>query len=110
MDNYAIADNFSLLAKLIDIHGDNSFKAKSYASAAFTIEKLPAQLSTLQADKISELRGIGASIAKKIIEQLNSGRLQELDTYIIKTPVGLFEMLKIKGLGPKKIATVWKEL
>ncbi|MCY7422529.1 MAG: PHP domain-containing protein [Chitinophagaceae bacterium] len=110
MDNYAIADNFLLLAKLIDIHGDNGFKAKSYASAAFIIEKLPAQLSTLQADKISELRGIGASIGKKIIEQLHSGRLQELDTYIIKTPVGLFEMLKIKGLGPKKIATVWKEL
>ena len=110
MDNYAIADNFSLLAKLIDIHGDNSFKAKSYASAAFTIEKLPVQLSTLQANKISDLRGIGASIATKIVEQLTTSRLAELDSYIIKTPVGLFEMLKIKGLGPKKIATVWKEL
>lgn len=110
MDNYAIADNFSLLAKLIDIHGDNSFKAKSYASAAFTIEKLPVQLSTLQTGKISDLRGIGASIAKKIVEQLETSRLSELDSYIIKTPVGLFEMLKIKGLGPKKIATVWKEL
>ena len=110
MDNYAIADNFSLLAKLIDIHGDNSFKAKSYASAAFTIEKLPVQLSTLQTGKISDLRGIGASIAKKIVEQLETSRLSVLDSYIIKTPVGLFEMLKIKGLGPKKIATVWKEL
>lgn len=110
MDNYAIADNFSLLAKLIDIHGDNSFKAKSYASAAFTIEKLPVQLSTLQANKISDLRGIGASIATKIVEQLTTSRLSELDSYIIKTPVGLFEMLKIKGLGPKKIATVWKDL
>lgn len=110
MDNYAIADNFSLLAKLIDIHGDNSFKAKSYASAAFAIEKLPVQISTLPADKIPELRGIGASIAKKIIEQLQTGRLSELDSYIIKTPVGLFEIMKIKGLGPKKIATVWKEL
>ena len=110
MDNYAIADNFSLLAKLIDIHGDNSFKAKSYASAAFAIEKLPVQISTLPADKIPELRGIGASIAKKIIEQLQTGRLPELDSYIIKTPVGLFEIMKIKGLGPKKIATVWKEL
>ena len=110
MNNYAIADNFSLLAKLIDIHGDNSFKAKSYASAAFAIEKLPVQLSTLPADKISGLRGIGASIAKKINEQLLTGRLPELDSYIIKTPVGLFEIMKIKGLGPKKIATVWKEL
>ncbi len=110
MNNYAIADNFSLLANLIDIHGDNSFKAKSYASAAFAIEKLPVQLSTLPADKIPGLRGIGASIAKKIFEQLQTGRLPELDSYIIKTPVGLFEIMKIKGLGPKKIATVWKEL
>ncbi len=37
MDNYAIAENFALLGKLMDIHGDNSFKAKSYSSAAFTI-------------------------------------------------------------------------
>ncbi|MEP7317491.1 MAG: helix-hairpin-helix domain-containing protein, partial [Panacibacter sp.] len=47
MDNYTIADNFSLLAKLMDIHGENSFKTKSYSVAAFTIEKLPAELSSL---------------------------------------------------------------
>ena len=39
MDNYTIADNFSLLAKLMDIHGENSFKTKSYSSASFAIEK-----------------------------------------------------------------------
>jgi hypothetical protein len=47
MDNYMIAENFSLLAKLMDIHGDNSFKAKSYASAAFTIDKIPTPLAEL---------------------------------------------------------------
>ncbi len=41
MENYAIADNLSLLSKMIDIHGDDSFKAKSYSAAAFTIDKLP---------------------------------------------------------------------
>ena len=55
MENNLIADNFSLLAKLIDIHGDDSFKAKSYASAAFAIEKLPVQLSTLPIEKIQEI-------------------------------------------------------
>ena len=44
MDNYQIADCFSLLSKLMEIHGENSFKAKSYASAAFNIEKLSVQI------------------------------------------------------------------
>lgn len=110
MNNYAIADNFSLLSKLMDIHGDNSFKAKSYAAAAFTIEKLPSQLATLPADQIFKIRGIGDSIGKNIVEQLETGRLSALDDYLKKTPAGILEMLSIKGLGPKKIATIWKEL
>jgi len=110
MDNYAIADNFSLLAKLMDIHGENSFKTKSYSSAAFTIEKLPADLSTLPHDKIFTIKGIGETIGKKIIEQLETGSLALLDEYLGKTPAGILEMLSIKGLGPKKIATVWNDL
>ncbi|GEO08397.1 helix-hairpin-helix domain-containing protein [Segetibacter aerophilus] len=110
MDNSAIADNFSLLAKLIDIHGDDSFKAKSYSSAAFTIDKLPMQLSGLPEEKMFALKGIGQATGKKILEQLQTGRLSALDEYILKTPAGIFELLKIKGLGPKKIATIWKEL
>lgn len=110
MDNYAIADNFSLLAKLMDIHGDNSFKAKSYSSAAFTIEKLTSPLSELPADKIFSIRGIGDAIGKKIVEQLETGQLTILNEYLAKTPPGILEMLGIKGIGPKKIATIWKEL
>lgn len=110
MDNYAIADNFSLLSKLMDIHGENSFKSKSYASAAYTIEKLPAQLADLPAEKISSIKGIGDAIAKKIQEQLSTGQLSLLNEYLANTPAGIVEMLHIKGLGPKKIATVWKEL
>jgi len=66
MDNYSIADNFSLLAKLMDIHGDNSFKAKSYSSAAFTIEKLDIQLNTIDEQKIFSIRGIGESVGQKL--------------------------------------------
>jgi DNA polymerase (family 10) len=110
MDNYLIAENFSLLAKLMDIHGDNNFKAKSYSSAAFTIDRLPAPLSDTAVDKIASIRGIGDSVAKKVIEQLETGRLGLLDEYIQKTPPGILEMLYIKGIGPKKISTIWKEL
>jgi DNA polymerase (family 10) len=110
MDNYVIAENFSLLSKLMDIHGDNSFKAKSYASAAFTIDKLPTPLAELEAEKIFAIRGIGDAIGKKIVEQLESGQLSLLNEYLQKTPSGILEMLGIKGIGPKKIATIWKEL
>lgn len=110
MDNYVIAENFSLLARLMDIHGDNSFKAKSYASAAFTIDKLPTRLSELPVEKIVGIRGIGDAIGKKIIEQLETGQLSLLNEYLQKTPPGIIEMLGIKGIGPKKIATIWREL
>jgi len=99
-----------LLAKLIDIHGDDSFKAKTYSSAAFAIDKLPVQLSSLPTDKIFALKGVGAAVGKKILEQMETGRLAQLDDYLIKTPAGILELLKIKGLGPKKINNVWKEL
>jgi DNA polymerase (family 10) len=109
-DNYYIADQFSLLSKLMDIHGENSFKTKSYSIAAFTIEKLPEQLSALPQDKIFAIKGIGNTIGTKIMEVLKSGELPVLKEFIAKTPPGVMEMLNIKGLGPKKIATVWKEM
>ncbi|WP_160718079.1 DNA polymerase/3'-5' exonuclease PolX [Chitinophaga solisilvae] len=110
MDNYSIADNFSLLSKLMDIHGENSFKAKSFASAAFTIEKLPAQLKDTSRDEIFKIKGIGESTGKSILEMLDTGNFGLLDNYLQITPQGILEMMKIKGLGPKKIATIWKEL
>jgi len=110
MNNHAIADNFSLLSKLMDIHDDNSFKSKSYAVAAFTIEKLPMQLAELDASQIFSLKGIGDTIGKKIMEQIETGQLTALNEYILKTPPGVIEMLNIKGIGPKKISTIWKEM
>lgn len=111
MTNAAIADNFSLLSKLMDIHEENSFKAKSYSIAAFHIEKLPEELSTLPQKQIFTIKGIGESAGQKIVEQLETGTLKVLEDYIQKTPQGIIEMLQyIKGLGPKKIATVWKEM
>lgn len=110
MDNYAIADQFSLLSKLMDIHGENSFKSKNYSIAAFNIEKLPVQLASMPAADIFQLKGIGESTGKKIIELLETGELKALKDIIEKTPPGVIEMLNIKGLGPKKIATVWKEM
>lgn len=110
MNNDQIADYFSLLAKLMDIHGENSFKARSYASAAFNIEKLDVALSEIPREEIFSIKGIGESTGKKIIELLELGKMNVLEEMIQKTPVGVIEMLNIKGIGPKKIATIWKEM
>ena len=110
MDNSQIADNFSFLSKLMDIHGENSFKSKSYAIAAYTIEKLPAQLSDTPRESLFGIKGIGESTGKKIIELLDTGELIVLKEMIEKTPAGIIEMLHIKGIGPKKISTIWKEM
>src|SRR5580704_5273945 len=110
IDNYFIADQFSLLAKLMDIHGENSFKTKSYSIAAFNIEKLPEQLGDMEPARIFAVKGIGDAIGKKILQILETGELPLLQEYIQKTPPGLLQMLAIKNLGPKKIAVVWKEM
>jgi DNA polymerase (family X) len=109
-DNYSIADKFSILSKLMDIHGENSFRAKSYSIAAYSIEQLPVQLAEIPKEKIAGLKGIGDSTAKKIIEILETGKMSALEEIIFKTPPGVLEMLQIKGLGPKKIITIWKEM
>jgi len=109
-DNYYIADQFSLLSKLMDIHGENSFKTRSYSSAAFTIEKLPGQLADMSPEKFVSIKGIGDAIGKKITQILETGELSLLREFIEKTPSGVIEMLQIKGLGPKKIATIWNDM
>lgn len=110
MSNSEISDLFSLLSKLMEINGENSFKAKSYASAAFAIDKLLVQLSEIETNEIQHLNGIGTSSAKKIEEILKNGTLKQLEEIIFLTPPGVVEMLKIKGIGPKKIHTIWKEM
>jgi len=110
IDNDYIAEQFSILGKIMDIHGENSFKTKSYSVAAYTLERLPEPLATLPPEKITAIKGIGDAIGKKIREILETGELRLLKEYINKTPSGVIEMLRIKGLGPKKIATIWKEM
>jgi DNA polymerase (family 10) len=110
MDNQSIADSFSLMAKLMDIHGENSFKAKGYSIAAYNIERLTGPLEELEAAQIFAIKGIGDAIGKKIIELNQTGELQVLKELLDKTPAGVLDMMRIKGVGPKKVALLWKEL
>ena len=94
----------------MDIHGENEFKIKSYTNAAYTLDKLTEPLCDMSPSQLYAIRGIGEAIGKKIQEIIETKELSLLNEYIQKTPPGILEMLKIKGLGPKKIVTIWKEL
>src|ERR1700729_1665586 len=98
IDNDYIAEQFSLLAKIMDIHGENSFKTKSYSVAAYTLEKLPQSLRELPPEQLTSIKGIGDAIGKKIQEILQTGELRLLKEYIGKTPPGIIQLLQIKGL------------
>jgi DNA polymerase (family 10) len=110
MTNEQIADQFSILSKLMDIHGQNEFKAKSYSAAAYSIEKLPVELSEVSPDKYATYKGIGNSAAEKIKELFQFGEIKLLKQLLEATPQGVLDMLAIKGLGPKKISVIWKEM
>ena len=110
MTNHQIADCFELYAKLLDLHGENSFKVKSYSSAAFTIDKWATPLAQMEQSAIASIRGIGSAHAEKICALLQSGTLAPLEELILQTPPGILDIMQIKGLGPKKIAVLWKEL
>lgn len=110
MENKPISRTFRLLSQLMELHEENPFKIKSVANAAFKIDKLPFAIAQKPKDELDKIDGIGKSIAAKIVELLETGTIQELEEILLRTPPGIVEMLGIKGIGPKKIATIWHEL
>ncbi|RZL46975.1 MAG: DNA polymerase/3'-5' exonuclease PolX [Pedobacter sp.] len=110
MENKPISRTLRLLSQLMELHEENPFKIKSVANAAFKVDKLPFAIAKKPKEEIDKIDGIGKSIAAKIIELLETGTIQELEEILVRTPPGIVEMLGIKGIGPKKIATIWHEL
>lgn len=109
MNNKEIAARFDLLAKLMELHGENSFKTKAYSTAAYRINKLGNPLSNTNLQSLS-IPGIGEAILNKIGTLITTGQLPILEEYLQKTPSGVVDMLYIKGIGPKKVALLWKAL
>lgn len=110
MENYDIIKALRLLSALMELHDENSFKVKGLQNALFTLEKLNDPLAAMPLERLEKVDGIGKSLAAKINELVTTGGLEELTTLAAKTPRGVVEMLSIKGLGPKKVKTIWKEL
>lgn len=110
MDNKKIAKTFRRYAQLMELHGENPFRTKAMAAAAFKLDKLPFIITPQTISKLSEVPGIGQRTADKVNTLLASGSFPELEALINATPEGILEMLTIKGLGPKKIKVIWRDL
>lgn len=110
ISNKEISRAFKLAASLMELHDDNPFKARSMQNAAFKLERLSSPISSMSQDEIAQLDGIGKSIQGKIQEYIDRSSFDELDSLLEKTPSGIVEMLAIKGIGPKKVRVLWKEL
>ena len=110
MENKTIARTLRLLSQLMELHDENPFKVKSVANAAFKVDKLPFPIATKSLDEMEKLDGLGKSIASKIWELVHSNSIVDLSDLLQQTPPGIVEMMKIKGLGPKKILVIWKDL
>ncbi len=110
MTNKEIARSFDLLAKIMELHDENPFKIKSYQNAYLNLRKLDTPLSSYTLEGLMEIKGVGEAIAEKIMCLIQTGSMPTLEKYLAKTPKGVVEMLKINGLGPKKVAMIWKEM
>jgi DNA polymerase (family 10) len=105
-----IADALKLTAQLMELHDENPFKIKSIANAAFKLDKTDIDLEGKTREELEQIEGIGKSIAAKIHELQTTENLKELSAMMERTPVGVIEMMRIKGIGPKKVGQLWREL
>jgi len=110
MTNSDIIELLEQTARLMELHENDTFKTRAFSSAAFTLDKTTENLATLTADELTKLPGIGKSVAHKIREIVDTGRLTDLDELLAKTPAGVLDMFRLKGLGVKKVGTLWREL
>lgn len=110
MENREIARSFRQLAELMELHGENPFRVRTYANAHVALRKMDIPLSEMKEDELSSIKGVGASVAKKIRELVDAGSMEALEKYRAKTPEGIQQILSIKGIGPKKVRQIWKEL
>jgi DNA polymerase (family X) len=105
-----IAQALKRTAQLMELYDENPFKIKSVANAAFKLNKTDIDLEGKTLQELEKIEGIGKSIAAKIIELQTTGTLKELEDLTNKTPEGVVDMLGVKGIGPKKVGQLWREL
>ena len=113
MTNDAIAAVFDHVADLIEYEGGNVFRVRAYRKAARSIGSLVESLASVRADasrSLTDLDGIGADLAGKIEILLDTGRLPLLEELEREVPAVAFELMRVPGLGPKKVKTLIEAL
>jgi DNA polymerase (family X) len=99
------------ISVLLELTGENPFKSRAYQNAARNLEKLDSDFNELvKQNRLSEIEGIGEAINKKITELMQTGKLEYYENLKASVPPGHLEMLKISGLGPKKIHALYDQL
>ncbi len=114
MENTDIARVFEEIADLLEIKGENPFRVRSYRNAALVVGGLPESVAKIAEERgkrgLEKIPGIGKSIAEKIIEMLDTGRCRYHEELLKEFPPGLLDMLKVSGVGPKKVALLYSKL
>ncbi len=111
MRNKEVAKKLYELASLAELAGENPFKVNAYIEAARRIENLPIPIEELAKEgKLTEIKGVGTGIAKKIKQYLETGTIEKLEEFKKKVPPSLLELEKIPGIGPKAALSLYKHL
>src|SRR5918912_189089 len=111
MNNRQLAEEFTMIAYLSEIKGENMYKTLAYRKAADSLLGLGREASEYWKEgKLEEIPGVGKAIAERIYELLSTGKLEFLERLKKEVPPGLVEWLPIPGLGPKRAALIWKTL
>ncbi|QKZ13322.1 helix-hairpin-helix domain-containing protein [Spirosoma sp. KUDC1026] len=110
MTNSEIVDLLEQTARLMELHDQDAFRTRAFQTAAFNLDKSTENLGQLPANELVKLPGVGKAVAGKIREMIETGHLSDLDDLLSITPSGVLDMFRIKGLGVKKVRTLWREL
>src|SRR5271166_3189771 len=104
METARIAQILDEMGTILEIQGENPFRCRAYHNAAQVLSSLPADLSEMIGDgTLRAVPGIGETMHAKIVQLATSGHLPAYDELRRSTPPGLVALLRVPGLGPKKI-------
>ncbi|QVW71866.1 DNA polymerase/3'-5' exonuclease PolX [Myxococcus xanthus] len=111
VDKATVAQVLRDISLLLQLQGESGFRVRAYDMAADRIAGLPQELGPLVAEgRLESLPGIGRALAEKISELVSTGRLGYLEELRAQFPPGLLELTQLPDVGPKKVATLWREL
>ena len=109
--NAQVAEQFDLLADLLELEGEEQFRVIAYRRAAELIRSAAGPIAQLALDgEAKKLPGVGKTIESKIVQIVDSGEIEALTKRKARIPSGVAEFLRLPALGPKTARRIWQEL